>query len=102
MTSIKVTGADNILCFSCTGHADFAEKGKDIVCAGISALCMALLERITQLQKEKQTVIKEYAVSDGCLILHFTHTAKSEDCLKTVLCGFKAIARAYPENCRIM
>ena len=102
MTSVEITQSGNILRFSCTGHADFAEKGKDIVCAGISALCMALLKRITELQKENQTEIKEYIVSDGCLILHFTRTSKSEECLKTILCGFESIARIYPENCRII
>lgn len=102
MTSIEVTQSDNILRFSCTGHADFAEKGKDIVCAGISALCMALLGRITELQNEKQSEIKEYIVSDGCLILHFTQTGESEACLKAVMCGFEAIAHIYPENCRIV
>lgn len=102
MTSIEVTQSDNILRFSCTGHAGFAERGKDIVCAGISALCIALEQRITRLQKEKQTEIKEYIVSDGCFILHFTETAKSEECLKTILCGFKAIERTYPENCRLI
>ena len=102
MTSVEFTQSDRLICFSCKGHADFAEKGKDIVCAGISALCMALLKRITELQKENQTEIKEYIVSDGCLILHFTRTLKSEDCIETVKCGFEAITRAYPENCRIV
>lgn len=101
MTSIKFTETENVLCFSCTGHADYDKKGKDIVCAGISALCMALLQRIKELQKEKQTQIKDCFISDGCLILHFTRTTKSEECLKTVLCGFRAIEHSYPENCRI-
>lgn len=101
MTNVEFTLTDGVICFSCKGHAGFAEKGKDIVCAGISALCMALLKRITQLQKEKQTEITECFISDGCLVLHFTLTPKAEECYKTVLCGFEAIAHAYPENCRI-
>lgn len=101
MTSIKISQTDNILCFSCTGHAEFGEKGKDIVCAGISALCAALLGRIRDLESEKQTEIKKCRVSDGTLVLHFTLTGKAEECYKTVLCGFEFIAKAYPENCRI-
>ena len=102
MTNIEFTQTDNILCFSCTGHADFAEKGRDIVCAGISALCMALLQRIKELQKEKQTQITDCFISDGCLILRFTQTEKSEECLNTLMCGFRAIAHTYPENCNIV
>ena len=101
MTSIKIAKTDNVLCFSCTGHADFAEKGKDIVCAGISALCSALLGRIRELESEKQTEIKKCRVSDGCLVLNFILTEKAEECYKTVLCGFEFIAKAYPENCKV-
>lgn len=101
MTGIKITHTDFVLCFSCTGHAEYSEKGKDIVCAGISALCSALLGRIRELENEKQTEIKKCTVSDGCLILNFTLTEKAEECYKTVMCGFEFIAKAYPENCRV-
>lgn len=101
MTSIEITGSDNILSFSCSGHAHYAEKGKDIVCAGISALCAALLRRIRELEGKGHTQIKECVLSDGCFILRFTLTEKAEDCLRTVMCGFEFIAGAYPENCRI-
>ncbi len=101
MTDIKITQSGNVLCFSCMGHACQAEKGKDIVCAGISALCIALLERIKELENEKYTQIKKCRVSDGCLILHFTLTEKTSECYKTVFGGFKFIAETYPDNCRI-
>ena len=101
MTSIKITRTDNILCFSCAGHAEFAQKGRDIVCAGISALCAALLGRIRELASEKQTEIKKCRIADGCFVLDFTLTEKAEECYKSVLCGFEFIAKAYPENCKV-
>ncbi len=101
MTNIEFTLADGVLCFSCIGHSYYAEKGKDIVCAGISALCKAMYERIRVLESEKQTEIKKYRASDGSLLLHFTLTEKAEECCKTVMCGFEFIAKTYPENCRV-
>lgn len=101
MTNIKITHTDSLVCFSCTGHAGQAEKGKDIVCAGISALCVALLERLTQLESEDKTQIKKCCISDGSLVLYFTLTESSLECCKTVMCGFEFIAVKYPENCSL-
>ena len=101
MTEISLTHSEGQILFSATGHACFAKKGKDIVCAGISALCISLLERIKALENEGDTEIKKCVISDGSLILHFTETKKAAECCKTVLCGFEAIANSYPDYCRL-
>ena len=35
-----------------TGHAGYEESGKDIVCAGVSALYVALIEELTELEEQ--------------------------------------------------
>ena len=43
------------------GHAGYAEKGKDIVCAGVTSLVQTLVESIEDLTKDKI----EYDISLG-------------------------------------
>ena len=50
MTRVHYIRRGNHFSLVCCGHADFAEKGKDIVCAGISALCGALEIALDNLQ----------------------------------------------------
>jgi uncharacterized protein len=50
---VKRDQTGNTLGFSCTGSADYAEKGADIICAGISALTMSTILALQQLTKLK-------------------------------------------------
>lgn len=58
---IKQTSDGNISSFKMSGHADFAEKGQDIVCAGASAVSFGSINAIMELTGAKP-VIKQ---SDG-------------------------------------
>ncbi|MBE6812169.1 MAG: ribosomal-processing cysteine protease Prp [Ruminococcaceae bacterium] len=50
MTKVVFERNENTFCLCCSGHAGYGEKGKDIVCAGISALCGALEIALDNLQ----------------------------------------------------
>lgn len=43
----------NCICVSVKGHAGYGEFGKDILCAGVSALIMALASRVKELEDGK-------------------------------------------------
>ena len=96
--------ADHLL-FECSGHADYAEYGKDIVCAGVSSLCMAL-EAIVSVLLEcgYQFSIKRKTVKKGFLLFEIDLDPYSLDAhtvpvaFETVLCGMKAIEKHHPEN----
>ena len=47
-----------------SGHAGFAEAGKDIVCAGVTALTQTLIKSIGDLTEDKI----QYEISPGRLI----------------------------------
>ena len=56
MTKVYFSHCGDTFLLTCEGHANYAEKGKDIVCAGISALCCALeaaLENLSEINKLK-------------------------------------------------
>ena len=58
---IKQTSDGTISSFKMSGHADFAEKGQDIVCAGASAVSFGSINAIMELTGVKP-LIKQ---SDG-------------------------------------
>ncbi len=64
MILIRATRTENALDIRADGHAGYAEAGRDIVCAGVSALLFGLLaywrERLPRIQQE---------VGDGSLRL---------------------------------
>ena len=50
-----------------SGHAGFAEAGKDIVCAGVTALIQTLIKSIGDLTEDKI----EYEISPGRADIHY-------------------------------
>jgi uncharacterized protein YsxB (DUF464 family) len=47
--TITRTGSDQIRAFEISGHAFFAERGKDIVCAGVSAVSVGAINAVNAL-----------------------------------------------------
>ena len=72
MVKAIVTKHDNMyVSFKCEGHAGFARKGKDIVCAAISALTTTTLNSIEQLTScpfkgSANDGFLEWEFIDGC------------------------------------
>ena len=77
------------------GHADYAPRGADIVCAGASALCMALMSAL-----ENAGIDMDYEIRDGYLSVNFSKN-NSRDICHTILCGFYEMAQQYPDNITI-
>ena len=104
MTNIELIHLNGGFVIECRGHAGFAGRGNDIVCAGVSALCAALLERMRTLSAENSVKIESCHIADGefCLEISYPEdkasaiTARSS--LETVAEGLRAIAGEYPEN----
>ena len=71
-----------------SGHADYAPKGKDIVCAGVSALAFAYANHIGGYKKDQRG-----------MVLRAKGTNETEKAaFKAILNGLQLIAREYPEN----
>lgn len=103
MTGITVRPINDGWLFDCEGHSGFGKKGSDIVCAGVSALCMALAERTEELINENIVRSAEINTSDGEVHIRIeTDGDKLKEILlkntvETVMAGFKAIEAKYPE-----
>ena len=94
MTLITYRHDGNNLSLVCQGHAGYAEHGRDIVCAGISALCGALEIALDNLQDSGAVQSHFCSWSDAC----FTAEATAAPADKGVSTAFEVI---YGGLCRM-
>lgn len=94
---IKVEVRKNVL--SVTGHADYAEKGKDIVCAAVTALSQTLIKSIEDLTDDK---IK-YEIEQGSMIVEYEDLSEQGKLLiDSFFIGICQISEEFPENVKII
>lgn len=86
------------------GHANYGEKGRDIVCAAVSILCYTLLETLKQDESEDKCKIIQSTVRDGYFSLEVEPFSFSDSriggIVDAVLTGFMLLEEEYPENVR--
>jgi len=86
-----------------SGHAQYAEYGKDIVCAGVSALAETAVLGLEQVAHIKPIVKKR----EGYFLLKLPDDVqmdaltKAAVILDTVFLGLADISKSYPTNVRI-
>ena len=89
-------GKDHI---TINGHAGYARMGKDIVCAGVSALVQTLIQSVEELTQD--TI--EYDMKPGKVHIKFWNlSSESRTLIDSFFIGCKSIAATYPENVRIV
>lgn len=105
MIKVKVvrTG-ERISSFSISGHADFARKGQDIVCAGVSAVAFGSVNAVMSLTTV-EPIIKQAGKDGGFLEVHFPETesdAKVQLLLEGMLVSLQTIERDYGKYMKII
>ena len=91
--------ADRIVGFEVAGHSGTAERGQDIVCAGVSSLTQtALLGLEKHLHRDM-----DYSVASGKLKMQLKSAPDelTETLLQTMLLGLMEIAKLSPEAVQI-
>lgn len=76
------------------GHADYAPRGQDIVCAAASALVFALIGALQEREQLRELIIKPGYVT----------VAATEDCREQwqlIRCGLQQLAGQYPACVRL-
>lgn len=80
------------------GHANYAEAGKDIVCAGVTALVQGLIRSTESLTSDKI----EYEISPGRADIHYRDLSEAGKLLiDSFFIGVCAIADEFPDHVRI-
>ena len=83
--------SNNIVSFSCEGHAGYAEKGEDIVCSAISALVINAINSIMQFTDTAIEV--EQDDEDAFIMVKFVSRPDTgaELLLKSLILGLQSI-----------
>lgn len=99
MVKAKYTVEDNIHTLTVLGHANYAEYGKDIVCAGVSSIVQALIAWIEEnyykancisvTPKEGEVIISCEGGEDIAAVFHMASI------------GLGQIADSYPDHVQI-
>ena len=82
------------------GHAGYAEHGKDIVCAGVSAIAFALLGWLEN-NEEEITQLDELMVDDGEVYIACAGSDNVNVAFQVALIGLIQISRQYPDHVTI-
>lgn len=82
-----------------SGHAVYAEPGKDIVCAGVTALTQTLIQSIDDLTDDEI----EYRTSPGKAEIEYRNLSeKSKTLVDSFFVGIRLIADEFPDYVAIM
>ena len=97
MIKITISRDDNGICkgFQCLGHAEYAEYGQDIVCAGVSVLVTNAINSIEEFTEDHFTC--EVDSESGDVKFAFSDEVSQESWLlvESMLFGLKAIEEEY-------
>ena len=93
---IVVTASSNRI--TATGHARYAQQGKDIVCAAVSSIVTTTINNVIAL--EDDTI--KYDTKEGNVCITVLRNSKVTDKLLNVLIDMlKELAIDYPQNIKI-
>lgn len=80
------------------GHAEYAEPGKDIVCAGVSMLVQTLIQSVEELTADKI----QYSMQPGTVDIKFRDLSEQAQLLiDSFFVGISLIAGEYPDNVKL-
>lgn len=81
------------------GHAHYAEPGKDIVCAGVSALVQSFIRSFEELTADEFQYV---AISPGMVDIKFGDLSEPAQLLvDSLFVGLEMIAESYPDNVKV-
>ena len=81
------------------GHARYAEAGKDIVCAGVTALVENLIDSIESLTEDAI----QYEISPGRADIHYKDLSEEGKLLvDSFFLGISGISQDFPEYVKII
>ena len=98
MRMVTVIYSPKRLCMFIEGHAGADKKGRDIVCAAISALEFTLMESLFSLEREGLCTVSAKLTDKGDTIKAQADedSARVRDTFDTLACGFSLMAEKLP------
>ena len=81
------------------GHSNFAPKGSDIVCAGVSAIVVGGINAICSLVNDNKI---NYEVKDGYVRLTSLNNIEVQNILKVIIVQLKSVEDSYSKHIKIV
>lgn len=105
MTVVRITEnkKKNCLEICVQGHAEYANEGKDIVCAGISVLVQAIFNGITEVLHHKLS----FEIKEGYFYFAVPDKIKKEDklvgvLLETLILNLQDMEKSYSDYMKVL
>ena len=99
MIKIKVEYDNNFISkIVITGHANYDDYGKDIVCAAVSASVLTTINGIIALDN---SILEVDNILDKRTITVLNNEQKSQVVLNSMLSNLKSLVVEYPKNIKI-
>lgn len=99
MVKAKYTVNENTHTLDVSGHANYAEYGKDIVCAGISAIVQALIGWIEENHYKADCISVD--TKDGEIVISCEGGDDISAVFNMAYIGLEQIADSYPDHMQI-
>ena len=82
-----------------TGHSGYDQPGRDVVCAGVTALCQTMIRSVEGLTED----VIEYGISPGRADIQCGNLSESSKTLvDSFFIGVCMIADEFPDHVRIV
>lgn len=97
MTSIRIERGKDVYEAGIVGHADYAQEGKDIVCAAISILVYVLESEV---ENNPDVFVKRFDKQPGLVMvmLEFRDTERVNTVFDLFENGMRMLAENYPDH----
>lgn len=95
MIAINIGKKGSKICVHITGHAGSAQKGKDIVCAGVSTTQYILENYVKDCCTDVR--VSDINEEDGYAISFSVKKKEKVRAVEAILTGFYALENEYPE-----
>lgn len=82
-----------------SGHANYAESGKDIVCAAISTLFQVFIASVEELTADE---IKCAITANKAVLSYGSLSETSKALLSSFFIGCRMVANEYPNNVKLL
>ena len=80
-----------------SGHADFADYGKDIVCSAVSSIATTTINNIIALDNKAIT----YSANEGDILITNNDSEMASKLLGNMIMMLEDLAKDYPKNIKI-
>ena len=88
---------DNYTYLKVSGHANFEDSGKDLICAGVSSIMFGLLNALDSLNENVE--IKQ--LTNKIEVINHCNSSKVQDYFELVMMQLKTIEESYGDFIRV-